>query len=120
MQLNNRLYDVLKELAQVWLPGLGTLYFALAGIWHLPAADKVVGSVVAVDAFLGVILKISTTTYNNSDAKFDGILSWENTPDGGSALRLKSVDVNALASQAGVLFKVVNSTPAVASPPKTS
>jgi hypothetical protein len=119
MVLNNKFYDALKELAQVYLPGVGTLYFALAGIWHLPAADQVVGTVVAVDTFLGVILKISTKSYNASDAKYDGFLSWENTPDGGSALRLKSVDVNALASQSGVLFKVTNQPPATVSTPST-
>ena len=36
MFLNNNLYDKLKWVVQYLLPGLGTLYFALAAIWDLP------------------------------------------------------------------------------------
>jgi len=63
--ITNKLwYDRLKFLAQVGFPAVGTLYFALAGLWGLPAAEQVVGTIVAVDAFLGVILQISTAQYN--------------------------------------------------------
>ena len=70
--LSNRVYDVLNFIALVFLPALGTLYFTLAGIWGLPAAEQVVGTIVAVDAFLGVFLKVGTNSYNNSEAKYDG------------------------------------------------
>ena len=36
MKLSNRVYDVLKWIALYLLPALGTLYFALAGIWEFP------------------------------------------------------------------------------------
>lgn len=62
--LSSTLYDRLKFLAQILLPALGTLYFALAGIWGLPAADKVVGTILAIDTFLGVLLQISSNAYN--------------------------------------------------------
>jgi hypothetical protein len=62
---NSRLYDALKWLALIGLPALGTLYFALAGIWGLPAAEQVVGTIVSVDTFLGVVLGISTNNYTN-------------------------------------------------------
>lgn len=58
-----RHYDFLKALAQIYLPALGTLYFTIASIWNLPAAANVVGTITAVDTFLGVILKISTSRY---------------------------------------------------------
>lgn len=58
-----RHYDLLKVLAQVWIPGLATLYFTLAQIWGIPYGAEVVGSLTAVDTFLGVILKISTSKY---------------------------------------------------------
>lgn len=60
---NNKLYDRLKFLTQIGLPAFGALYFALAGIWGLPSANEVVGTIVAVDAFLGVILGISSAKY---------------------------------------------------------
>lgn len=81
MRFSKGVYDVLKAIAQIWLPSAGTLYFALAQIWHLPSAIEVVGTVTAVDTFLGVILGISTASYNNSDAKYDGALEITNTDD---------------------------------------
>lgn len=64
MKLNDKFYDVLKWVAQYLLPALGTLYFVLAGIWGLPYGEQIVGTIVAVDTFLGVILGISTSNYN--------------------------------------------------------
>lgn len=64
MKLSNKTYDILKWIAQYLLPGLGTLYFALASIWGLPYGEQIVGTITAVDTFLGVILGISTAEYN--------------------------------------------------------
>ena len=62
--MSNMVYDVLKWIAMYLLPALGTLYFALAGIWGLPYGEQIVGTITAIDTFLGVILGISTTQYN--------------------------------------------------------
>ena len=64
MKLTNKAYDILKEIALVVLPALGTLYFALAKIWSFPYPAEIVGTITAVDAFLGALLKISTDNYN--------------------------------------------------------
>lgn len=64
MKMQNETYDILKKIAQIWLPAIGTLYFALAQIWNLPYAEEIVGTITAVDAFLGAILQISTDNYN--------------------------------------------------------
>ncbi|MDO4292049.1 MAG: phage holin [Eubacteriales bacterium] len=64
MVLNDDIYKILKWIAQYLLPAAGTLYFALAGIWSLPYGEQVLGTISAVDAFLGVILGISTAQYN--------------------------------------------------------
>lgn len=64
MKLSNKMYDLLKWIAMYFLPAIGTLYFALAGIWGLPYGEEIVGSITAVDTFLGVILGISTAQYN--------------------------------------------------------
>lgn len=63
MKLNNKTYDSLKWAAQYLLPAAGTLYFALAGIWGLPYGEQIVGTITAVDTFLGVILGISAAAY---------------------------------------------------------
>ena len=64
MQMSNKTYDILKWIAQYGLPAIGTLYYALAGIWGLPKGEEVVGTITAIDAFLGVLLGISTAQYN--------------------------------------------------------
>ena len=64
MKLSNKVYDILKFVAQILLPALGTLYFALAKIWGFPYATEIVGTISAVDAFLGALLGISTMQYN--------------------------------------------------------
>ncbi len=66
MKFNDKTYDVLKWIAQILLPALGTLYFALAGIWGFPYGDQIVGTITAIDAFLGMLLGISTAAYNKS------------------------------------------------------
>lgn len=66
MKISNKTYDVLKWVAQYLLPASGALYFALAGIWGFPYGEEVVGTITAVDAFLGVLLGISTAQYNKT------------------------------------------------------
>lgn len=73
--LNKQTYDRLKFITQIVLPAVGTLYFALAGIWGLPAAEAIVGTIMAVDSFLGVVLQLSTSAYQNSDERFDGVVN---------------------------------------------
>ncbi len=66
MTLSNKTYDTLKWIAMIVLPALGTLYFALAGIWGLPYGEQVVGTITAVDTFLGALLGISSASYKES------------------------------------------------------
>ena len=64
MQFDNKVYDILKFIALIVLPALGTLYFTLSGIWGFPYGEQVVGTITAIDTFLGALLKISSNRYN--------------------------------------------------------
>ena len=66
MKMSDSVYDVLKFIAQILLPAIGTLYFALAQIWDLPLAEQIVGTITAIDAFLGALLGISTMQYKKA------------------------------------------------------
>lgn len=68
MKLSNKAYDVLKWIAQILLPAIGTLYFALSGIWGFPYAEAIVGTITAVDTFIGVLLGISNAQYKKEDS----------------------------------------------------
>lgn len=61
--MSNQTYDTLKWVAQIVLPSAGTLYFALCTIWGLPYGEQVVGTITAVDAFLGALLGLSSAQY---------------------------------------------------------
>ena len=61
--MSNKVYDVLKWIAMVVLPAIGTLYFALAGIWGFPYAEQIGGTITAVVTVLGVVLGISSAQY---------------------------------------------------------
>ena len=64
MKMSDKVYDILKYIQQIVLPALGALYFALAKIWGFPLGTEIVGTISAVDAFLGALLQISTNKYN--------------------------------------------------------
>lgn len=66
MNMSNKTYDVLKYIAQIVLPAVGTLYAALSGIWGFPYGEQIVGSILAVDTFLGAILGISSAKYKKN------------------------------------------------------
>lgn len=67
--MTNKMYDILKWIAQILLPAIGTLYFALATIWNLPYAEQIVGTITAIDCFLGALLGISTKKYNANNGQ---------------------------------------------------
>lgn len=67
--MSNKVYDILKFIAQVVLPALGTLYFALASIWGLPYGEQIVGTITAIDTFLGALLGISAVSYKKKTTK---------------------------------------------------
>jgi hypothetical protein len=73
--LSNRAYNILQQIALLGLPGFGTFYFAMAGIWGWDHGEQVVGSCTATGVFIGIILKMSQIAYNNTnnpDGQYDG------------------------------------------------
>lgn len=80
MKLNNKVYDILKWIALYLLPALGTLYFTLSSIWGLPYGKQVVGTISAIDTFIGILIGISTSTYNKNGK--DGVIEIDSSnPD---------------------------------------
>lgn len=110
MLLNDKVYKILKWIAQFLLPALGTLYFALATIWGLPYGEQIVGTISALTIFLGVILGISSSAYNKSSPS-DGILQVDTSDPNKDTYRLQlNGDVTDLASKDKVVFTVDKNT----------
>ena len=67
--MSDKVYNTLKYFCQIIIPALGTLYFALAGIWGFPYGEQIVGTLTAIDTFLGVALGISSANYYKEKEK---------------------------------------------------
>lgn len=105
--LSDKVYNFLKPLTTIALPAASTLYFALAQIWSLPNADKVVATSAAVTTFLGALLAFSTRSYNRSDDRFDGVIEVRNTPQKlAYLLDMNKNDPEGLAEKSEVTLKV--------------
>lgn len=103
--ITGKLYDWLKWIAQIFLPALGTLYFTLAGIWSLGHADDVVGTIMAVDLFLGLLLGISQVNYAKQVGQGDLLVEEDETGAKGMRLELDQTPEE-LATKKEVRFKV--------------
>ena len=61
--MSNKIYDVLKFIAQIVLPAMATLYVSIASLWGLPYQEEISGTIMAIDTFLGAVLMISSNQY---------------------------------------------------------
>lgn len=113
--LSNKAYDQLKFLAQVGLPALATFYASFGAIWGFPKTDQVVGTIVAFDLLLGLLLGVSTRVYTRSGAKYAGAVFLKDVTaqDGETPLKevgvsfKPSIDGKSLEGTKEVTFKVV-------------
>lgn len=105
--LSDGAYNKLKWVAQYFLPAVGTLYFALAMTWGLPNAEQVLGTVTALDIFLGAILGFSKKSYENSDAKYDGALIVDTSDDSKDVYRLEVDQLSDMPGKNEITLKVL-------------
>ena len=56
-------YNVLKWVTLAFLPASGALYFTLSILWGFPFGEQIVGTIVALTAFMGLLLGVSKTRY---------------------------------------------------------
>ena len=108
--LTDEVYDVLNNIVKLGLPALGALYFGLAQIWGLPYGEQIVGTIAILATFGGVVLAISKSQYNKSDAKFDGELVVSNASDPvvPTNYNFNVGDIDALNDKQHILLKVTN------------
>jgi Putative phage holin Dp-1 len=75
--LSGKVYDMLKWIALILLPALGTFYFAMASAWSLPFANEIVGTIAAIDTFLAVLLGLSQSNSKELNAKMSNVFNME-------------------------------------------
>ena len=104
--LSDRMYSFLRFLAVILLPALGSAYFALAGIWGLPNAEEVVGTIMVVDTLLGVLVRTARKSYESDDARFDGEIEVAPDPENGLTNLNVSLNPEAIAGKDEILVKI--------------
>lgn len=70
--LSNKTYDILRFIADLLLPALGALYFALSGIWGFPYGEQIVGTIAAFTAFFDAVLAVSKAQYKKVQGNDNG------------------------------------------------
>lgn len=66
MKMSNKVYDILKWVAQIALPAIGAFYTAIATIWGFGGVEEFTGTILAIDTLLGALLQISSSNYKKN------------------------------------------------------
>ena len=66
MRLSNKVYDILKWIALVFIPALIVFYGVIGNTLHIPYTEIVLTIMGAFDVFMGSLLGISTAQYNKN------------------------------------------------------
>lgn len=104
MTLSNKKYDVLKWIAQYFLPALAALWLGLAKVWGFPYGTEIGATLSLIDVFLGAVLGISSKNYQG-----DGnlVINTDDPEKDVYSLELNG-DIAELADKKSVTFKVNN------------
>lgn len=103
---SNALYDQLKLTAQLILPAIGALYFALSQIWNLPYGAEVTGTVAAANVFAGVAVAWLKSIHTAAGPTIDGSFEIRPNAEGGTDLAFKQIDLDALATKDLLVIKL--------------
>jgi len=60
--MSNKTYDALKNLCLIVIPFLAFLS-TICEIWNVPYTEQITASLVAIETFLGALVKISNVNY---------------------------------------------------------
>ena len=61
--MNDNVYKYIVWIVTVGMPAFGTFYYMLADTWGFNHVTQVLGTISALETFLGVCLGISSTNY---------------------------------------------------------
>lgn len=61
--MSNKVYDVIKYIALIFIPALTTLLATLGEIWQIENMSLIVATIGAIGVFMGALLGISSIEY---------------------------------------------------------
>jgi hypothetical protein len=68
MKLKNEVYDALRFVAELLLPGLATFCVALGQIWGIPMMVPISATIIALDTLLGGLIHVSNKKFKSSNS----------------------------------------------------
>jgi len=107
--LGDALYAKLKWFVQIVIPAFATFYATVGNVLGFGHTEPVLTVSAALATFLGVILGLSSRTYNNSSMKYSGMIEVlpPETPDGKKTYSITvDGDVENIDAKGEVTFKV--------------
>ena len=105
--MKNTNYNIFRDSVTLGLPAISSLYFGLGEIWGLPGVESVTGTIALLTTFFGVVVRIMSRRYYNSDRPYDGEIVVSETEEGKQQFSLElGVDPSEIPNLSGVNFKV--------------
>lgn len=108
LSMSNKTYDFFKWVVRYFLPGLGTLYFTIAKIWGLPAAEEVVGTIVAVTLAISTWIGLSNAQYKMNPSNYDGTMVVDNREGDRERWTFIAEDLDEMKGKKVAKFRVEN------------
>lgn len=62
--MKNKVFDILRFLAETGITAIGACYLGLALIWHLPFGEQIRDTCLVLSTLLGVFVGVSRVNYN--------------------------------------------------------
>jgi hypothetical protein len=71
---NQKIYYAFRFISWVVIPVFSALWYIISGILHTHTPSPVVGVIIAIDAYLGIALQISSARYQKKNQKRAGYI----------------------------------------------
>ena len=67
MKMSNKVFDILRFLAEVAIDAVGIAYFGLAEVWNLPYGEQVKTTCIILSVLLGTLIGIKRMQYKGGN-----------------------------------------------------